>query len=187
MGLQVNIKAEEKENAFVVFDCTGRYSGDNKGGFGGANPHINSVVESVLFVQGPSDTEEYPHRIDAIGALPNKEGIGFEILPVMIGQTDGIESGQYKLKQEYKIELANGVIITKTGYFTDVFIKNIACCVDKKVDTLGENILNDPKQKIIAEMGLLLKGVERQIANGYYDRANQTIDYMKLQCKCSGC
>jgi len=189
MGLEIKISATEKEDYFLVFDCTGSYSGENKGGYGGANPHMSAVITSTLFVQGPSDTEEYPHRIDVTGALPNKEGIGFQVLPVLIGQTNSeLESGKYKLKLVHDVQSSSSAaMMEKTGTTTEVFVNNITCCIDKHSNEINENLHKDPRQKKVIELNLLLEGVNKQIDAGFYDKANETIDYMKLQCKCSSC
>jgi hypothetical protein len=188
MGLEIKIDAQEKKDYFLVFDCTGSYSSENKGGYGGANQKITDVLKATLFVQGPSDTEEYPHEIDITGALPNKEDIGFQVLPILIGQTNNeIESGKYKLRVVYEVRTNIGNTQLYYGATVVVFVNNITCCIDKHGNDINENLFSDPKQKKIAELNLLLKGVNKQIDNGLYDKANETIDYMKLQCKCSEC
>ena len=188
MGLEIKISAQEKEDSFLVFDCTGSYSSDNKGGYGGANLNISDVIKATLYIQGPSDTESYPHVLDITGALPNKEGIGYEVLPAHIGQTGPkIESGKYKIKTSYDIQTKTAGMINKEGLTTEVFVNDITCCIDSHSNEINENLYKDPKQKKITELSLLLTGVMKQIENGFYDKANETIDYMKLQCKCSEC
>lgn len=186
MGLQIQISADETDNSILVFDCTGIFSGENKGGYGGPNPQMSDIIESTLFIQTPSDTTEYPHEIDVSGGIPNKDGVPFEIFPNMIGQTE-IDSGQYRFKLVHDIQNKNGAISEKTGYFTDVFIKNISCCIDKSGPSLDKDLFKDPKQKLITELNLLLRGAQDQITAGFFDKANTTIDYLKLQCKCSNC
>lgn len=186
MSLQIKISAEETEISILVYDCTGHFSGENKDGYSGQNPQMSDIISSTLFIQGPSDTEEYPHEVDVSGGIPNREDIPFEVFPSMIGQTE-IESGQYKFKLVHEVNVKNAGVTNVTGYFTDVFIKNISCCISKYGPSLDSSTPNNPKQKLINELSLLLRGVKEQIQAGFYDKANTTIDYMKLQCKCSNC
>lgn len=186
MGLNVKISAQEQENSFYVYDCTGNYSSENKGGYGVQNPKMQDVIESFLYIQGPSDKEEYPWKIDVTGSLPNDDGIAYEVVPVEIGQTE-LESGKYKMKLVHFIKDRFGVIKDRTGYGVEVFINNIACCVDSKMPGVDQNAATDPNQKLVIELNAMLVGVKAQISEGLYDKANQTIDYMKQQCKCSGC
>jgi hypothetical protein len=126
--------------------------------------------------------------IDITGALPNKGDIGYEVLPAHIGQSNAeLESGKYKIKTSYDVQTKTGGIINVEGFTTEVFVNNITCCIDKHSNEVNENLYKDPKQKKITELSLLLVGVNKQIENGLYDKANETIDYMKLQCKCSEC
>lgn len=186
MSLEINISAEEQEDSILVFDCTGSFSGDNKGGYSGSNPQISDIILSTLFIQTPNDTKEYPWEIDVTGGLPNKTEIGFEVFPNMMGQTE-VDSGQYRFKLVHDIQLKNGTVIKEIGYFTDVFIKNISCCIDKNSPNVDQNISTDPRQKLTIELNLLLGGVIAMIDRGFYEKANTTIDYLKLQCKCSSC
>jgi hypothetical protein len=184
MGLRIKLSAEEQENSFYVFDCTGNGST----GYGNQNPKISDIIESKLYVQGPSDTSEYPWVIDVFGSIPNDKGIAYEVLPVEIGQAGGqLESGLYKLKLVHKILTKSNQTIERTGYETVVFINNIACCIDGRTPNLDDKVASDEKQMLTADLNIMLEGVKIHIDKGLYEKANQTIDYMKQQCKCSGC
>lgn len=186
MGLQIKIKSyEETKKEFFISDCTGSYSGDNKTGFGGPNESSAKILSSTLEIQGPND-EDYAHVIDVTGALPNKDNLPVEIIPSQVGQEGFIESGQYKFKLTHIFSGKNDREVKKTGYGSNVFIKDIECCVDKLAFDPFKKF-DDLKQKKILELKSLYQGVLCQIESGHYDTANTTIDYLKAQCKCNGC
>jgi len=188
MSLQVKIKTEEQENSFLVFECTGNYSGSNPGGFGPPNYRKEKITKSVLLIQGPSDKESYPWSIDVTGDLPNSENIGYEVLPSQIGQTNSeLESGLYKIKLTHTIEKTTGGTTDKTGYTSEVFVNNISCCIDEKSTRLNGQAFNDEQQTKIIELSNLLESAKLAACNGLFEYANTTIDYLKSQCKCNGC
>lgn len=182
MSLQLKISVEECVNSFIVNDCTGAYSYDNKGGYGPLNKEISAITEAYLEFWGPSDTE-YSNKLNVLGELPNKDGFGVEILPYMVGNQDGIESGKWKIK--YTEVYASGTYATTE---TVVFTKNIECCIDKlTANGLNGDVFKDEKQKLIIELSNLLESVIKQKECGLYDTANKNIDYLKSHCKCCGC
>jgi hypothetical protein len=186
-SLNIQIKTEEELSSFLVYECTGKYSSENTGGFGGSNHRANQITKSTLYIKGPND-DDYKHVIDVTGTLPNNNNIAYQVLPTQIGQQDELESGQYKFKLEHVIKTTDGPEVTETGYGVDVFIKNIVCCIDKlgPIDA-GKDAFKDLKQKKILELNNLIESVNYQIEKGLYDAANKTIDYLKSQCKCNGC
>lgn len=187
MSLIIKIDTCEESNSFLVFDKTGNYNGDNKGGYGSPNYSADKIIESYIEVQGPSDTEIFPYKIAVTGSLPNKECLGYEILPIQIGQTNAeLESGKYKVKLTHVFQLKSGGTKTLTGSTVNVFINNISCCINK-LPKLNKDMWKDPKQKAIAELNLLFEGVVYDKDCGLYDQANTTIEYLKGQCKCTGC
>lgn len=145
------------------------------------------IQKSTLFVQGPSDTEEYPHQVDVTGSLPNDEGLGLEVFPADIGQTEGPESGQYKFKLETVILLPGGSTKTLTSYYTTVLTRTLQCCIDKNNGTLDSNAFNDVRQKAIIRASTLFNDTLLAVEKGFYDQANKNIDYLKAQCKCPDC
>ena len=188
MSLRTRISIKENSNSITVFDCTGNYSADNKEGYGIPNYKISDVKEAILSIQSPSDTKAYPHEIDVTGDLPNIDQLGLEILPSQVGQSnDEIESGQWKFTLKVSINTKNGTVKTFTAYATEILIKSIECCVDKNTAKLDHNAFSDPRQKKTIELSTLLQDVKYQIESGRYDHASKTIEYLKFNCKCSGC
>ena len=122
MSLQTEISVKENQNSFTVYDCTGKYSGDNKTGYGTPNQKLSDIVSSILYIQSPYDTTEYPNKLDVTGVLPNELELGYEILPAqIIGQKDEIESGLWKFKLVTVINRKTGGTDTKTAYLSSVF------------------------------------------------------------------
>jgi len=188
MALQTKIKVEELENSFLVYDCTGMYTGDNKGGYGGPNPRMDKVVANILEIEPPNSKMPYPISLDVLAYLPNKEGVAMEIYPSQVGQNGTkMESGKYKFRYITTTENSSGTQTTVTAYYTDVFVNDITCCIDNLSPILDGNISKDPRQKITAELSLILDGINNLIAHGNYDKADETIDYVKSQCKCQSC
>lgn len=176
---------EESKGSFTVYDCTGKYSSSNKGGYGSPNYKVTDIVSSTLFVHAPSDTEEYPHEIDVTGDLPNDEDVGLEVFPSEIGQQSGPESGKYKFKLVTVFTTISGAQKTKTAYYTCVLTKTLSCCVDTLRGTYPTS--DAERRKKINEISNLFMDVEFQVGKGLYDSANTTIDYLKAQCECPGC
>ncbi len=188
MSLQIKISITEQEDSFYVDDCTGNYSSDNKGGYGGSNYKKSDIFESFFMIQGPSD-KDYVHSIDVTNSIPNSKDISYQVLPIQVGQNNNgtLESGLYKFKLLHRIKGPNSTMVEKFGYASEVFIKNIECCIDKNVKTLNQNAYKESRQLKIIELSTILDGVKCQIEESLYDQANETIDYLKQQCKCSGC
>lgn len=186
--IHIQLNTEELENSFLLFDCTGKYSADNRDGYGTPNYRIEDISAYTVDIEPPSATAPYPFTIDVLDSIPNDDNTGLEIQPGQVGQTgDNIESGLWKFRANVTFNIRNNGQKTVTSYHSNVFIKNIECCVDSKSQTLTGNIFNDFRQKKIGELELLLLGVRRAIKCGLYDKANKTIEYMKAQCKCQGC
>lgn len=187
MGLQIKPTGEESSTSLIVYDCTGTFASDNPGGYGGSNYSKGRIQSSLLEILGPSDTDY--HEFDVTGMLPNTEGLGYEILPSMMGQSgDIIESGKYKLRLSHVILKEDDVSTTTiTGYGVCVLTNSIKCCIDKLELDPSQNAFQNPKQKQILELKNLLEGVDSNIESGFYDKADTTIDYLKAQCICTEC
>lgn len=188
MSLEVKISLDEKTNSFVIFNCTGNYSGDNKGGYGPPNYKASDIQESYLEIQPPSATTEYPYKIDTTGDLPNSEGLGFEVQPSEVGQNnDEMESGLWKFKYTEVFTLKSGGTKTKVAYLSEVLTKSLECCISKHTGKLDKNAFKDPRQRTAIELSTLFQDVIYQIKAGRFDHANSTIEYLKSKCQCQGC
>lgn len=188
MSLSLNISASEEKNSLIIYDCTGNYSVDNKTGYGVPNLKIEDVMDAFFEIKGPNwQPGQDPIKITVYPDLPNKEGLGYEVLPSALGNPTEIESGKYEIKYTVIFKDKKGTQITKTAFYTIVCIKSVTCCIDKRMKEVNRFGANDPKQQKIIELSNLLESVCYQIECGNFGTANQDIEYLKSQCKCCGC
>lgn len=185
--LVAKIKVEEQDRSMLVYDCTGKYSPDNKGGFSGPNPTIERVKSAYLHICPPGQAE-YIHKLDVSAFLPNKDGIPMEVYPSQVGQSGpSFESGKYKFKYEITVSPQSGPDQTTNAYFTSVFTSQVECCVDEQAPSIDINKMKDPRQQKIVELSNLLESTMVLIDNGDYDKADKNIKYIKSYCNCPNC
>lgn len=183
--LNTKITVDEQESSFLVFDCTGNFAGDNTGGYGGPNPRKDQVTKNILEVTKPGS--KIPIELDVTDYLPNKDNIAMEVFPAMIGQTgSAMDSGKYNFKYITTTTTSKGSK-TVESYEVAVFVNSVKCCVDKLSPLIDGNASKDLRQQKILELSNLLEGIEKNIENGNYDKADSTIEYVKSQCKCQDC
>lgn len=186
----MKISVTETLEALFLQDCTGLFSGENKGGYGIPNERLEDMTDSYIDVQPPSATTKYPFRINTFkDGYPAKDAFGYEILPYMVGSTNNeFESGEWKFKQT--VVFTKGTkVTTKTAYLSEILIKSIECCVDKatKGKLQGGDIFSDPKKKLVIELSNLLEDSLRNKKCGQTESAKKTIDLLKEHCNCCGC
>jgi hypothetical protein len=188
VSLRPKISAEERENTFVIYDCTGEFSGDNKGGYGGPNPLMSSVTAAKLEIEPPLSKTAYPVTLNMFGILPNKDGIGVEIYPSQLNlSVNYIPSGKYKFRYTITVTGKGGVPQTITCYLVEVFVNAVTCCIDALQPKLTENPFKDPRQVKIVELSNLLENANWLIDSGKYDKAESVIEYLNTQCQCQNC
>jgi hypothetical protein len=188
MSLVIKLSAEEAKNSFVIYDCTGKYSSSNEGGYDYKNPRVSDIQEAYLEIKSPSS--KTPVIVNVLNKLPNENGDGFEIMPYMVslGQAvPEIESGKWEIKAIFKGVDKKGADFVATGYLTKVFVNSITCCIDRHMKIVGKDAFKDEKQKKVLELSNLLETVNYQINCELYNEANTVIEYLKAQCKCCGC
>jgi hypothetical protein len=188
MGLTYKISAIEEKDSFIIYDCTGNNSQKNPGGFGPPNPEIKQITDSYFLITPPQFTQ--PFKIDVTGDFPNEEGLGYEILPFMVGQTGNqIYSGEWKIKAVISGTDKKGKKFTKTAVCNKIFTKQVECCVDKLMPIVNKNAFKDEKQKRAIELHNLLENVLWAIEHdcGVTSEITQTIAYLQAQCVCCGC
>ena len=184
MSLRLSISAIEQKNSFIVTDCTGRYSGNNQGGFGIPNNiRIEDIETSTLEVTTPKKAL-IPIMIP-VGNFPNEKGIGYEILPYMISMQE-VESGEYNLKLTITGTEKSGKKFTKTAVCKVIFTRTVSCCVDKMISkNIGTQ--NIEKKKEMNELNYLINSMNESIRCEAYSDAVKIIDYLKEKCECCNC
>lgn len=183
MNLRLSISAIEQKNSFITTDCTGRYNGNNQGGFGIPNIRVEDIETSTLEVTTPKKAV-FSITIPA-GDFPNEKGIGYEILPYMISMQE-IESGEYNLKLKITGTEKSGMKFTKIAVAKVVFTRTVSCCVDKMISrNIGtENI---DKKKEMNELNYLINSMNDSIRCERYANATKIIDLLKEKCSCCNC
>lgn len=187
MGLELKISATEEKNSIYLYDCTGNYSFENKGGWGIQNSKIESVIEAFYEVRPPGlKKSDPPVLITVFPNIPNKEGNPYEVLPHVFGKNE-IESGEYKIKLTTVTEDKVNGKKTHTAFYSLFCLKSVTCCIDKKMMQVRSGGFKDEKQKLILELSSLLTAVTYQVDCGNYDTASEDTEYLKAQCSCCGC
>jgi hypothetical protein len=189
MSLNLKIDASEETNSFIVYDCTGNNKYDNPGGWGPPNPEIKNITSSVLYITPPDHAAGVaPYSIDVTGNFPNTENNGIEVLPYQIGQVNNqLVSGKYIIRLEVKGTGKNGVEYTSTAIASKIFIKNVACCIDKLKKTINRDAFKDKKQQVAIDLNLLLMSAQWSIDCDLQEQAAEIIDLLKSQCTCIDC
>lgn len=179
MAEVIKLSVEADKKAIFVYDATGAYDkGCNSGGWGTPNLEPTDIEEATVEVFPPES--ETGIIIDVIDALPNKDGIGFEILAEDLGLseiTSGVWKFVYRLKSVAN-EFEDQFSITK--YFDDA----IACCVDKMmVNTNLSQITSEENTKRL-EMEILLDNARWAACKGDMTGAQTIANHIRLKCKC---
>lgn len=175
----IKLSVEADKEAIFVYDATGSFNKScNPGGWGTPNLEATDIEEATVEVFPPES--EIGIIIDVLAALPNKDGIGFEILAEELNFTE-IPSGVWRFV--YRVSRANPVfeqIFSITKYFDEV----IACCVDKLlVETDVIDLISDNNKKRI-EMEMLLDNARWAACKGDFKAAQTIANHLNNQCKC---
>lgn len=179
MAEEIKLSVEADKKAIFVYDATGTYDKEcNSGGWGCPNLEAADIEEATIEVFPPES--EIGILIDVRFALPNKNGVGLEILAEELGLSE-ITSGVWKFVYRVKSvsnEFEQAFSISK--YFDDV----IACCIDKGiVNTNLLEITSDHNKKRI-EMEMLLDNARWAACHGDMVGAQTIANHISLQCKC---
>ncbi len=185
MSLRLKISAKETRGAIVINECTGKYSGDNKGGYGSPNPDINQVTKAQFEVYQPEHL--MPQIIPVFPDFPlNDPDLGYELLTSQLG-LKRITSGVWKIG--YRVTgMFGGIEYEKYTEIKEVFYKDAECCVDKLVASTVNVPVNvfmkDEKKKSAAELFILLKDARFNAKCGNFDAAQNALKFISLQCGC---
>lgn len=184
MAVSPSICVESDKNSLYVYDTTGGYSGKNTGGWGGPNKSVSEVDSTLIQVWTPH--ADNPKEFSVYPALPNKEGIGYEITDDMIGMS-GIESGIYRVRVKFEdeddVDDSGNVWSAKDNAYH--FAKtSIYCCLRDMHQQV--NVIDDQqKADELFKMEMLLDtAIWKSCYNGQMDHVQTIADYLNLNCKC---
>jgi len=178
MAEKIKLSVEADKKAIYVYPATGCYDKDcNPGGWGSPNLEPTDIEEATVEVFPPES--ETGIIIDVRVALPNKDGLGFEILAEELGLTE-ITSGVWKFVYRLNSETNDfSQAFSISRYFDDV----IACCVDSKMVNACSDLLSEENKKRL-EMELLLDNARWAACKGDLKGAQTIANHINLQCKC---
>lgn len=189
MSLQNYISAKEDKDKIVVYECTGKYSGDNRTGWGKPNLELSMVNKAQFEVYPPQITTPVIVEIFPDFPTDNKE-IGYE-LPVSLFSMTVVESGVWKIGMRVFGTDAKGVAFEKYTEMRFIFTNTAACCVDKLVASTINVPVNvftrDDKKKAATELHAFMEDALWAKECNKFDAAQKILKYINLQCECPGC
>lgn len=179
MAEEIKLSVEADKQAIYVYDATGEFDKKcNPGGWGTPNLSPSDIEESTVEVIPPG--LEVGAVIDVSAALPNKNGLGLEILAEELGFTS-IPSGVWRFVYRLK-SVAND--FEQQFSITKYFDEAIACCVDSSITKFDTCDLLSDKNKSITEKEMLLDNARWLACIGNMSAAQTLATHLNLQCKC---
>jgi hypothetical protein len=185
MALRPRISVKESKNSIVINECTGKYSGDNNGGYGVPNALLSSVTKAQFEIYVPEATT--PFVLPVFPDFPSDDTeLGYEVLVSQLGLKT-VTSGVWKIG--YRVTgVVGGLEYEKYTEAKEAFFKSAECCVDKLVASTANVPVNvfmkDEKKKLAAELSILLKFAKYNAKCGNFDGAQTNLKFINLQCGC---
>ncbi len=186
MSLKLRIQFKEDKNSIVINECTGKYNGDNKGGWGSPNYTLAMVTKAQFEIYVPEATN--PIIIPVYPNFPiDDTDVGYEVLKSQMG-LDRIISGTWKIGYRVSGVDSSNLEFEKYTETRCVFTKDAECCVDKLVAGTANIPLNvfmkDEKKRSAVELSALLKDAIFAKDCGNFDGAQKILKFIGLQCRC---
>lgn len=184
MTTKLSISAKEDKDKLVITECTGKYKGDNKHGWGLPNTTLSSVTHAQFEIYPPTQTSATIINISPDFPTDDTD-LGYEIPATTFGMTT-LESGVWKIG--YRV---NGIINSiPYEYYTErrfIFTQQAQCCVDKlmgiTVNVPVQTFLKDDKKKAATELYLLMTDALWAKQCNNFDAAQKILKYINLQCQ----
>jgi hypothetical protein len=188
-SLQLYISAKEDKDKIVVYECTGKYSGSNSGGWGKPNYELSMVTKAQFEVYPPQVTT--PIIIQIFPEFPTDDkDIGYE-LPVSFFSMTKVESGTWKIGMRVFGTDSKAVAFERYTEMRFIFTKTAECCVDKLLSSTANVpvtvFTKDDKKKVASELHTILEKALWAKECNKYDVAQNLLKYITLQCECPGC
>ncbi|HHT9135881.1 MAG TPA: hypothetical protein ACFYEK_01410 [Candidatus Wunengus sp. YC60] len=187
--LTLKLNIVEESNSFIAYDCTGLSFKDNEGCWGAINVEKKSVTNSFFLITPPNlPLTSEPIKVTVFPDFPNRDDLGYEILPYMVGQTNNkMLSGLWKIKWviEYLDSKGNKKEVSTTVY--KILKAQVTCCVDQWSKIVDKNAFRDKKQQKVIELQNLLICMDNAIDNELNNEAVAIIELLNEQCVCPTC
>lgn len=186
MSLQIKISAKEDKDIIVVYDCTGKYSYDNKYGWGKPNYELKIVASAQLEVYPPEVVT--PILVTVFPDFPTDDtDLGYELTADLFSMQK-IESGVWKIGMRVKGKDSKGANFEVYNENKFIFTEVAECCVDK-LRSITANVpvtvfTKDDKRKKASELSTLLEDALWAKKCGKYDVAQKILKFINLQCQC---
>jgi len=179
MAEKIKLSVEADKDAIYVYDATGSFDKKcNPGGWGTPNLEPSDIEETTVEVIPPG--AESGTIIDVSAALPNKDGLGFEILASELGLPN-IPSGVWRFIYRVK-SVVN--LFEQQFSISKYFDEAIACCVDDSIGKFDTSNLLSDKNKSITEKEMLLDNARWLACIGNMTAAQTISNHITLQCNC---
>lgn len=179
MAIQVVFKVEADREYLNVFDETGAYSSSNQGGWGLPNIQISDVVSAVVNVYFPSQDNFIPKDVSM--ALPNIDGIGFQLTASMFNKTD-FPPGVYRFDLVYTT--STEVISSSIRFY---HYRPLECCISQKKMKLQISDVSSSSAIEVLELEALLENSIWAACSGNIYNAQEISEYISSKCDCCGC
>jgi len=174
----LKLKVEAGKDFFHVYDKTGKYDKKkNKGGWGSPNYNVSEVTEARVKIFFPDN--DIPSEVDVFPNLPNKDCIGFEIIPDDVG-LDEFPPGVIRF--ELHVLLYNGVSLVDDCYI--FYYQPLECCISKKAMNTDILDASSPEALKVIELQTLLKDAKRCACGGKMECAQEISEYIWINCNC---
>lgn len=182
----LKISAKETKDGLVIYDCTGKYSHDNKGGWELPNSSLAGVTLAQFEIYPPKAIT--PIIIPVFPDFPTTDkDLGYEILLTQLAMksiTSGVWKIGYRVKGNDQANVGYEQYVEKQF----VFIKSAQCCVDTltahTTNTPLTDFMRDDKRRAAVELSALMRFAERAACCFNYNAAQTMLEYINLQCEC---
>lgn len=165
---------------FHLHDQTGGKGKKNKTGWGSSpNTPLSDVVSAIVKIYPPKSEGEPIAIVDVYPYLPNKECIGYEVIPEDLG-LESFDPGIWNFGLE--VTLYNGVVLAEDCWI--FYWQPLLCCIEKKKMKTSLLDASSPKAKKVLELEALLEKAKDCSCAGKRDCAQEISDYIWTNCGC---
>lgn len=180
MSNQVSISADSDKESIFVYDETGKYSVNNKCGWGAPNLKVSDISNAEILITPPGKSTI---TINVYPIFPNDLKTGYEILASDLGMSkiiSGIWGIEYKTY--YTPTEGDAEIFQAKCYF--LFDEDVSCCIQSSIAKMDTSNLDNPANVKILDAQRWLMTARESAKNGQMNNAEKIIRHLSLQCDC---